>query len=41
VDGSPLKDEAVCLSNITKTLEAVKKEYQDAKTTLDKFFNIA
>lgn len=38
VDGSPLKDEKVCLANIEKTLEGVKKEYQDAKTTLDNFY---
>lgn len=37
-DGSPLKDEKVCLEKITKTLKTVKEEYEEAETTLNKFF---
>lgn len=39
VDGTPQKDEELCLSRITETLKAVKTEYAEAETTLKKFFN--
>ncbi|KAI0900810.1 histidine-phosphotransfer domain, HPT domain-containing protein [Annulohypoxylon nitens] len=39
VDGTPEKDEALCLSRITDTLKTVKAEYADVETTLKKFFN--
>ncbi|EMR66538.1 hypothetical protein MGN70_012404 [Eutypa lata] len=39
VDGTPQKDEELCLSRITDTLKAVKTEYEEAETTLKNFFN--
>ncbi|KAF9877792.1 hpt domain-containing protein [Colletotrichum karsti] len=38
-DGSPEKDEKLCLDQITKTLEALKTEYEDAEKILKKFYN--
>ncbi|KAI0378304.1 histidine-phosphotransfer domain, HPT domain-containing protein [Hypomontagnella monticulosa] len=39
LDGSPEKDEALCLSRITETLKTVKAEYADVEQTLKNFFN--
>ncbi|KAI2634191.1 histidine-phosphotransfer domain, HPT domain-containing protein [Hypomontagnella submonticulosa] len=39
LDGTPEKDEALCLSRITETLKTVKAEYADVEQTLKNFFN--
>ncbi|KAI1646476.1 histidine-phosphotransfer domain, HPT domain-containing protein [Daldinia loculata] len=39
LDGSPEKDETLCLSRITETLKTVKSEYADVELTLKNFFN--
>ncbi|KAI0181342.1 histidine-phosphotransfer domain, HPT domain-containing protein [Hypoxylon sp. FL1284] len=39
LDGTPEKDEALCLSRITDTLKTVKSEYADVEKTLKNFFN--
>ncbi|KAI4859533.1 histidine-phosphotransfer domain, HPT domain-containing protein [Hypoxylon rubiginosum] len=39
LDGSPEKDEALCLSRVTDTLKTVKSEYADVEKTLKNFFN--
>lgn len=39
LDGSPEKDEALCLSRVTDTLKTVKAEYADVEKTLKDFFN--
>ncbi|KAI0130858.1 signal transduction histidine kinase [Daldinia grandis] len=39
LDGSPEKDETLCLSRITETLKTVKSEYADVEQTLKNFFN--
>ncbi|TDZ31192.1 Multistep phosphorelay regulator 1 [Colletotrichum sidae] len=38
-DGSPEKDEELCLKRITETLESLKTEYEDAEKILKKFYN--
>ncbi|KAI1460878.1 histidine-phosphotransfer domain, HPT domain-containing protein [Annulohypoxylon moriforme] len=38
VDGTPEKDERLCLSRITDTLKTVKAEYADVEQTLKNFF---
>ncbi|KAL7623871.1 Phosphorelay intermediate protein [Parahypoxylon ruwenzoriense] len=39
LDGTPEKDEALCISRITETLKTVKAEYADVEQTLKNFFN--
>ncbi|KAI0806471.1 histidine-phosphotransfer domain, HPT domain-containing protein [Xylaria sp. FL0064] len=39
VDGTPEKDEELCLSRIKSTLSTVKSEYADAEKILKNFFN--
>lgn len=38
-DGTPEKDEELCLSRVTDTLASLKTEYTEAETALKKFFN--
>ena len=38
LDGTPEKDDEVCLSRIETTLKVVKNEYAEAEKTLKKFF---
>lgn len=38
-DGTPEKDEGLCLERITETLKALKTEYEDAEKVLKKFYN--
>lgn len=39
LDGTPEKDEALCLTRVTETLKTVKAEYADVEQTLKNFFN--
>ncbi|KAI5862369.1 histidine-phosphotransfer domain, HPT domain-containing protein [Durotheca rogersii] len=39
LDGTPVKDETVCITRITETLKTLKGEYADVEKTLKKFFN--
>lgn len=41
LDGSPEKDETICLSRITETLKTVKADYADVEKTLKDFFSSA
>lgn len=38
-DGTPEKDEKLCLERITDTLKTVKTEYSEVETILKNFFN--